>query len=135
MSGGGPYPSGAPARAPPRRRASQRPRSAGALMTPTCISPSRSTPSSVPKRGTPRMKLWVPSMGATYQRTAAPPASPPRVPQRLAHDLGADPGAEDVDLATRAGDGPLRRQVGVGDALRHGMAVGPPGAPAHAPPP
>ncbi len=65
------------AQAPPPRQANQRSRRAGALMTPTCISPSRSTPSKVPKSGTPRMKLWVPSMGSMYQRTDAPPSMVP----------------------------------------------------------
>ena len=40
-------------------------------MTPTCRIPSRSTASSVPKSGTPRTKLWVPSIGSMYQRTEA----------------------------------------------------------------
>ena len=46
-------------------------------MTDACISPSRSTASSVPNSGTPRMKLWVPSIGSMYQRTDASPASVP----------------------------------------------------------
>ena len=41
---------------------------AGAEMTPTWSSPSCSMPISVPNSGTPRMKLWVPSMGSRYQR-------------------------------------------------------------------
>ena len=60
-----PAPPGVPALAQGRR----------ARSTPTWSSPSRSTPRSVPKSGTPRMKLWVPSIGSMYQRTAAPPAS------------------------------------------------------------
>ena len=44
-------------------------------MTAAWSSPSRSTASSVPNSGTPRMKLWVPSIGSMYQRTDASPAS------------------------------------------------------------
>src|SRR5487761_2748286 len=63
--------------APSPRAANQRSRIAGAEITPTCSSPSASTASSVPKSGTPRMKLWVPSIGSMYQRIRAPPASSP----------------------------------------------------------
>ena len=63
--------------APPPRYAYQRSRIAGAEITPTCSSPSCSMPSSVPNSGTPRMKLWVPSMGSMYQRVRAAPSSVP----------------------------------------------------------
>ena len=46
-------------------------------MTDAWSSPSRSTASRVPNKGTPRMKLWVPSIGSMYQRTDASPASVP----------------------------------------------------------
>ena len=46
-------------------------------MTAAWSSPSRSTASNVPNSGTPRMKLWVPSIGSMYQRVAASPASVP----------------------------------------------------------
>ena len=62
---------------PPPRRAYQRWPSAGALMTPATSSPSSSTASRVPNRGTPRMKLCVPSIGSMYQRTVRRPASVP----------------------------------------------------------
>ena len=57
--------------APPPRRANHRSPNAGAESTPTCSSPSRSQARRVPKSGIPRMKLWVPSIGSTYQRTDA----------------------------------------------------------------
>ena len=65
------------AHAPPPRRDHHRSWSAGADMTAAWSSPSRSTASSVPNSGTPRMKLWVPSIGSMYQRVAAVPASVP----------------------------------------------------------
>ena len=46
-------------------------------MTAACSSPSRSAARSVPNSGTPRMKLWVPSIGSRYQRTSDPPAALP----------------------------------------------------------
>ena len=70
------------AHAPPPRAANQRSRSAGADMMPTWRMPSRSTASSVPKSGTPRTKLCVPSIGSMYQRTSALAAPPCRIPRR-----------------------------------------------------
>ena len=63
----------------PRRPASahQRSSSAGADRTAAWSSPSRSTASSVPNKGMPRMKLWVPSIGSMYQRIDASAASLP----------------------------------------------------------
>ena len=43
-----------PRQAPPPRQATQRSRSAGALTTPSCTSPSTATASSVAKIGMPR---------------------------------------------------------------------------------
>ena len=57
--------------APVPRAAYQRSPIAGADMAPTCSSPSTSTAMSVPNSGTPRMKLWVPSIGSMYQRMPA----------------------------------------------------------------
>ena len=65
------------AHAPPARHAHQRSSSAGADRTAAWSSPSRSTASSVPNSGMPRMKLWVPSIGSMYQRIDASAASLP----------------------------------------------------------
>ena len=69
---------------PPPRRAYHRCPSAGALMTPATMLPASSTASRVPNRGTPRMKLWVPSIGSMYQRMPAlarsVPYSSPTIP-------------------------------------------------------
>ena len=106
----------AAAHAPAAAPAYQRSRIAGADITPTCISPSRLDARAASRRaGTPRMKLWVPSIGSMYQRTAGRAL--------LVAVLLADEAVVRVERrAMRSRMQALDRPVGLGDERAVGLA-------------
>ena len=107
---------GSAAHAPPPRQAHQRSSSAGARHDADAwSSPSRSTASRVPNSGTPRMKLWVPSIGSMYQRT--------RRVAGLGAVLLADQAVIREGVGEPLADAPLDRRVGLGDERAVGLRL------------